>query len=67
MDFVINRYKSITSLNVQSQEIFIMLNKHKLQRIAIATSAFLAFGTTHSSPMLKQSRSLASYRVQPVA
>jgi hypothetical protein len=46
MDFVINRYKSITSLNVQSQEIFIMLNKHKLQRIAIATSAFLAFGTT---------------------
>ena len=46
MDFVTNRYKSIASLNVQSQENLNMLNKHKLQRIAIATSALMAFGTT---------------------
>jgi hypothetical protein len=46
MDFVTHRFNSITSFNVQSQEILNMLNKHKLQRIAIATSALMAFGTT---------------------
>jgi hypothetical protein len=46
MEFLTLRFNSITPIIVQSQEILNMLNKHKLQRIAIATSALMAFGTT---------------------